>query len=162
MDRVECQLEVNGAEERVLVDPRALLTDVLRDELGLTGTKVGCDTAKCGACTVLLDGDPVKACNLLALQAANRSVTTIEGLADDDELHELQAAFWEHYSFQCGYCTPGFIMNTTALLGTGEKPSEDELRSHLKGNICRCTGYVKILEGIERAVADASEDVTDE
>lgn len=144
-------LTVNGSTEELDIAPRRLLSAVLRDELGLTGTKRGCDTAKCGACTVLLDGEPVKSCNLLALQADEREVTTVEGLADEGRLAPAQRAFWEEYAFQCGFCTPGFLMSTTALIDENDDPSETEIRDALAGNICRCTGYVKIVEGVREA-----------
>lgn len=148
-------LEVNGEPHDLSVAPRRLLADVLRTEVGLTGTKRGCDTAECGACTVLLDGEPVKACNLLAVQADGAAVTTVEGLARDGELTALQRAFWDEYGFQCGFCTPGFLMAGTALLAANDDPSEAEIRTALAGNLCRCTGYVKIVDAV-KAAADAS------
>jgi len=149
--RTTLQITVNGTEEELDIAPRRLLSDVLRNELGLTGTKRGCTTAKCGACTALVDGDPVKACNVLAMQAQGSEVTTVEGLADDGELDPVQEAFWEEYSFQCGFCTPGFLMNTKALLQNNPDPSEEKIREHLSGNICRCTGYVNIINGVKAA-----------
>ena len=149
-------LTVNGRDENLFIEPRLLLSDVLRDELGLTGTKRGCDTAKCGACTVLLDGDPVKACNMLALQANESDITTIEGIEKNRELSEVQQTFWDDYSFQCGFCTPGFIMSTTALVEEIQDPTEEEIRDYLKGNICRCTGYVNIIEGVQDAASEVS------
>lgn len=151
MEKHTLALPVNGSDRRMEIEPRRLLSDVLRNELGLTGTKRGCDTAKCGACTVLLDGDPVKACNVLAMQANGRDVTTIEGLLEGDELSPAQRAFWEEYSFQCGYCTPGFLMTTNDLISDTPDPDESEIRDHLAGNVCRCTGYVKIVEGVKEA-----------
>lgn len=148
-------LDVNGEPHELSVAPRRLLSDVLRNEVGLTGTKRGCDTAECGACTVLLDGEPVKACNLLALQADGAAVTSVEGLAKDGELTALQRAFWDEYGFQCGFCTPGFLMAGTALLADNDDPSEAEIRDALAGNLCRCTGYVKIIDAVKTA-ADAS------
>lgn len=148
-------LDVNGEPHELSVAPRRLLSDVLRTEVGLTGTKRGCDTAECGACTVLLDGEPVKACNLLALQADGAAVTSVEGLAKDGELTALQRAFWDEYGFQCGFCTPGFLMAGTALLADNDDPSEAEIRDALAGNLCRCTGYVKIIDAVKTA-ADAS------
>ena len=159
METHDISLTVNGSDERVEIEPRRLLSDVLRNELGLRGTKRGCDTAKCGACTVLLDGDPVKACNVLALQADEREVTTVEGLVDEDgELSPAQRAFWDQYSFQCGYCTPGFLMTTTSLIDERDDPSEEEIRDYLAGNICRCTGYVKIVDGVKEAARLAGEE----
>lgn len=161
MEREQLTLAVNGTEEQLLIDPRSLLSDVLRDELGYTGTKRGCDTAKCGACTVLLDGEPVKSCNILALQAEGQKVTTVEGLGDSDDLSPAQEAFWENYSFQCGFCTPGFLMTTTALIDELDDPSEEEIRDYLSGNICRCTGYMKIVDGVQEACELNDEVATD-
>ena len=144
---------VNGTETELDIDSRRLLVDVLRNELHLRGTKVGCDSAKCGACTVLVDCEPVKSCNVLALQMDEREVTTVEGLAEDGELSPEQQAFWDEYAFQCGYCTPGFLMSTTALLTETTDPSEEEIRHYLSGNICRWTGYVNIVEGVKAAAA---------
>jgi aerobic carbon-monoxide dehydrogenase small subunit len=123
----------------------------LRDDLGLTGTHVGCDTGNCGACTIHLDGEPVKSCMLLAVQVDGAAITTIEGLAADGELTPLQRAFNEHHALQCGYCTPGMLMSATALLERNAHPSEEEVRIALQGNICRCTGYVNIVEAVQAA-----------
>lgn len=153
MNKESLSLTVNESEEDLSIEPRLLLSDVLRDELGLTGTKRGCDTAKCGACTVLMDGDPVKSCNMLALQADGAEITTIEGVQEGGELSAVQESFWENYSFQCGFCTPGFIMNTTALIEENQDPTEEEIRHQLKGNICRCTGYVNIIDGVHDAAS---------
>jgi carbon-monoxide dehydrogenase small subunit len=150
--RIPVRLTVNGRVEEVEVEPRLLLVHLLRDELGLTGTHVGCDTSSCGACTVHVDGEAVKSCTLLAVQADGAQVTTIEGLADGDTLHPLQEAFWEDHGLQCGYCTPGMIMAAADLLARNPNPSEDEIRHGLEGNLCRCTGYHNIV----RAVADAA------
>ena len=145
---MELQLEVNGRRCSSDVEPRRLLVHHLRDDLGLTGTKIGCDTSSCGACTVLLDGVSVKSCTILAVQADGASVTTIEGLSGDGPLHPIQAAFREHHGLQCGYCTPGMIMAAISLLGENPDPDEVEVRHGLEGNLCRCTGYVGIVEAI--------------
>jgi aerobic carbon-monoxide dehydrogenase small subunit len=140
---------VNGIRHAVEVEPRQLLVYFVRDQLGLTGTNVGCDTTTCGACTVLLDGRSVKACNLLAVQADGREVTTIEGLASDGELHPLQRAFHEHHALQCGYCTPGMILAAQGLLAEHEGDlTEEDVRHGLEGNFCRCTGYQNIVDAI--------------
>ena len=151
------QLRVNEEDVDVRVESRRLLLDVLRHDLGLTGTKRGCEEGVCGCCTVMLDGKQVKSCLTLALQARNRSVTTIEGMRQPDgALSPLQDAFLEHGALQCGYCTPGFIMTASALLKENPRPTEAEVREGLSGNICRCTGYVKIVEAI-LAVAATSQ-----
>ena len=141
-------LAVNGALRAVHVEPRALLVHVLRDELNLTGTHIGCDTSQCGACTVLIDGKAVKSCTVLAVQADGSEVTTIEGLGSEDELHPLQQAFWEHHGLQCGYCTPGMIMAAADLIAKNASPSEEDVREALAGNLCRCTGYQNIVEAV--------------
>ena len=146
-------ITVNGASHELEVEPRELLVYVLRERLGLTGTNVGCDTTSCGACTVLLDGESVKACTLLAVQADGRELTTIEGLADNGELHPVQQAFHEQHGLQCGYCTPGMVMATVSLLREHPDPSEDEIRHALEGNLCRCTGYVNIVKAVREAAA---------
>jgi carbon-monoxide dehydrogenase small subunit len=146
-------LNVNGATRAVTVEPRALLVNVLRDDLNLTGTHVGCDTTQCGACTVHLDGRAVKSCNVLAVQAEGRAITTIEGLATDGKLHPLQNAFWEKHGLQCGFCTPGMIMTAADLLASSPSPSEAEIRHALEGNLCRCTGYQNIVEAVKAAAA---------
>jgi carbon-monoxide dehydrogenase small subunit len=160
MAKVLVDIRVNGEDHAVAVEPRRLLADLLRDDLNLTGTKRGCETAICGACTVLVDGRSVKSCLMLALQAKGRSVTTIEGLrADDGSLHPLQESFVAHGGLQCGYCTPGFIMSAKALLDRVPDASEAQIREHLTGNLCRCTGYVGIVESIlavARTMAAAS------
>jgi len=145
------RLKVNGVDRVDEVEPRLLLVYYLREVCGLTGTHVGCDTSQCGACTVLLDGAPVKACNMLALQADGASVTTIEGLAAPGELHPLQTAFWEQHGLQCGFCTPGFIMAASALLAANPDPTEEEIGRGLEGNLCRCTGYVNIRRAVKAA-----------
>jgi carbon-monoxide dehydrogenase small subunit len=145
-------ITVNGVRRDLTVEPRTLLSDLLRDGLGLTGTKVGCDTSQCGACTVTLDGAAVKSCTVLALQADGGAVVTIEGLALDGGLHPLQQAFWDSHGLQCGFCTPGMIMSATELLGEGEF-SDEEIRHALEGNLCRCTGYENIVKAVRSAVA---------
>jgi len=147
-------LTVNGERHEVEVSSRQLLAFLLRDQLGLTGTNIGCDTSSCGACTVLVDGECVKSCTLLAVQADGCEVLTIEGLAGaDDELHPVQRAFREQHALQCGFCTPGFVMATVALLRENPTPSEDEIRHALEGNLCRCTGYQTIVEAVAAAAA---------
>jgi carbon-monoxide dehydrogenase small subunit len=144
-------LTVNGAHHEAEVEPRQLLVYFLREQLGLKGTSVGCDTSSCGACTVLLDGESVKSCNVLAAQADGTEVTTIEGLAPGDELHPMQQAFHEKHALQCGYCTPGFVMAAVSLLKEQPNPSEEEIRIGLEGNLCRCTGYHNIVRAVEAA-----------
>ena len=144
-------LTVNGAPHEADVEPRQLLVYLLREQLGLKGTNVGCDTSSCGACTVLLDGESVKSCNVLALQADGGEITTIEGLAQGDGLHPVQQAFHEKHALQCGYCTPGFVMATVSLLKENPSPSEEEIRVGLEGNLCRCTGYHNIVRAVEAA-----------
>ena len=144
-------LHVNGASCTTEVEPRALLAYVLRDQLDLTGTHIGCDTSQCGACTVLLDGRAVKSCTVLAVQAEGREITTIEGLARDGALHPLQQAFWEKHGLQCGFCTPGMIMTAADLLAAKPKPTEAEIRHALDGNLCRCTGYQNIVAAVQAA-----------
>jgi carbon-monoxide dehydrogenase small subunit len=144
-------LHVNGERRSLDVEGRTLLVHALRDELGLTGAHVGCDTSQCGACTVLLDGRAVKSCTMLALQADGREVTTIEGLAEDGELHPLQQAFVDHHGLQCGFCTPGVILTAADLLSRNASPTDDEIRHALRGNLCRCTGYQGIVESIRAA-----------
>jgi aerobic carbon-monoxide dehydrogenase small subunit len=145
-------LTVNGVRHEAEVEPRTLLVDFLRDDLDLTGTKIGCDTSLCGSCTVHLDGLAVKSCTVLAVQADGSEVTTIEGLARDGELHPLQQAFWNRHALQCGFCTPGMIMSGVELLGAnGARLSDEEIRRGLEGNICRCTGYQHIVEAVREA-----------
>lgn len=146
-------LTINGAPHAVEVEPRALLVHVLRDDLNLTGTHVGCDTSQCGACTVLLDGDAVKSCTVLALQAEGHAITTIEGIGTAEKLHPLQAAFWEKHGLQCGFCTPGMILCAADLLRRNADPSEAEIRHAIEGNLCRCTGYQNIVAAIQSAAA---------
>ena len=144
-------LTVNGERREADVEPRQLLVYFLREQLGLKGTNVGCDTSSCGACTVLLDGESVKSCTVLAVQADGGDVTTIEGLARDGELHPVQQAFHEKHGLQCGFCTPGLLVATVDLLERNPSPSEAEIRESLSGNVCRCTGYVGIVEAVEEA-----------
>jgi aerobic carbon-monoxide dehydrogenase small subunit len=150
-------LTVNGVRREAEVEPRTLLVDFIRDDLGLTGTKIACDTSVCGACTVHLDGHAVKSCTVLAVQADGSEVTTIEGLAHDGQLHPLQEAFWERHGLQCGFCTPGIIMTAAELLeANGGSLSESEIRRGLDGNLCRCTGYQHIVEAVQEAAATAT------
>jgi carbon-monoxide dehydrogenase small subunit len=144
-------LTVNGSRREADVEPRQLLVYFLREQLGLKGTNVGCDTSSCGACTVLLDGESVKSCTVFAVQADICEVTTIEGLADGEQLHPVQQAFHEQHALQCGYCTPGFVMATVSLLDENPNPSEDEIRLGLEGNLCRCTGYHNIVRAVQAA-----------
>jgi len=153
---VPVMLTVNSVERSGRVDPRKTLADFLREDLELTGTHVGCEHGACGACTVLLDGASARSCLLLAVQANGREVTTIEGLATDGRLHPLQEALRDSHSFQCGFCTPGFVMTTLELLRENPRPSEREVREAISGNLCRCTGYESIVRGILKA-AEASE-----
>ena len=144
-------LKVNGKVHQREVEPRQLLVHFLREELGLTGTNIGCDTSQCGACTVHVNGRALKSCTCLAVQADGRQVTTIEGLASDGRLHPMQEAFWDKHGLQCGYCTPGMIMTATSLLERNPDPTEAEVRHGLEGNLCRCTGYQKIVEAVLHA-----------
>jgi carbon-monoxide dehydrogenase small subunit len=147
----ELQMQLNGEEVQLEVDPSATLAQVLRDQLGLTGTKLGCQEGECGACTVLVDDTPVDSCIYPALKAVGRSVLTIEGLADGDDLHPLQQAFLEQGAAQCGYCTPGLILSAVALLQQNPHPTEDQIRRAISGNLCRCTGYLKVVRAIQAA-----------
>jgi carbon-monoxide dehydrogenase small subunit len=149
---VPVRLRVNGVDRTLDAEPRLLLVHALRENLGLTGTHVGCDTSNCGACTVHLDGRAVKSCTVLAVQADGAEVTTIEGMGSEDNLHPLQEAFWNDHGLQCGYCTPGMIMAAAGLLANNPNPSEGEVRKALEGNLCRCTGYHNIV----KAVLDAA------
>ncbi len=142
---------VNGAAKTAEVEPRLLLVHLLREVLNLTGTHIGCDTTNCGACTVLLDGRPVKSCTIFAVQADGREVMTVEGLAKDGQLHPIQEAFHEKHGLQCGFCTPGMMLTATALLQRNPNPTEDEIRWGISGNLCRCTGYVNIVEAVKSA-----------
>lgn len=145
---VQVRIEVNGTTYDREVEARLLLVHFLREQLGLTGTNVGCETSLCGACTVLMDGKSVKACTQLAVQADGTKITTIEGLAKDGELHPMQAAFRDHHGLQCGFCTPGMILSAVDLLQNNPSPGEQEIREGLKGNVCRCTGYHNIVKAV--------------
>jgi carbon-monoxide dehydrogenase small subunit len=149
-------VSVDGVDYSDEVEPRTLLVHYLREQLGKTGTVVGCDTSNCGACTVHLDGRSVKSCNVLAVQADGHEVTTIEGLATDGELHPMQQAFHECHALQCGYCTPGMIMQSIDLLNENPHPTEDEIRMGLEGNLCRCTGYHNIVRAVQQAAGSVA------
>jgi aerobic-type carbon monoxide dehydrogenase small subunit (CoxS/CutS family) len=151
VSRKTITVDVNGEQYEREVDARRLLIHFIRDDLDLTGSHIGCDTGNCGACSVLLDGTLVKSCMLLAVQADGTKIETVEGLSSEGELNGLQQAFSEHHALQCGYCTPGMLMSATALLRQNKSPSEDEIRQGIQGNICRCTGYVNIVEAIKAA-----------
>jgi len=153
--RISIRVQVNGKEHALEVEPRLLLVDLLREELDLTGTHVGCDTTYCGACTVLLNGASVKSCTVFAVQADQGEVLTVEGLADNDKLHPIQQAFADHHGLQCGYCTPGLLLSTLQLLKKNPAPSEAEIRKGLAGNTCRCTGYQNILKSVQAAAQGA-------
>ncbi len=146
-------LTVNGVRRDVEIEPRELLVDVLRERLGLTGTNIGCDTSSCGACTVLIDGESVKSCTMLGVQADGASVTTIEGLAVGGSLHPVQQAFHDRHALQCGFCTPGMVLAAVSLIEHGEATSEQAIRSGLEGNLCRCTGYHNIVVAVQDAAA---------
>lgn len=150
---MQVSLTVNGSVHTSDVEPRRLLVHHLRDDLGLTGTNVGCDTSSCGACTVLVDGESVKSCTVLAVQADGQEITTIEGLADGDQMHPVQEAFREHHGLQCGYCTPGMVMAAVSLLEEQPDPSEDDVREGIEGNLCRCTGYHNIVKAVLAAAS---------
>jgi len=149
-------ITVNGERREAEVEPRQLLVYFLRNQLGLTGTNVGCDTSSCGACTVLVDGESVKSCTAFAVQADDTEVTTIEGLAENGELHPVQQAFHEQHALQCGYCTPGFVMAAVSLLRENPSPTEEEIRLGLEGNLCRCTGYHNIVKAVQAAAEAGS------
>ncbi len=151
MARHDIKVTVNGVEHGAQVESRLLLVHLLRENLRLTGTHIGCDTTHCGACTVLLDGEPVKSCTVLAVQADGAQITTVEGLEQDGKLHPVQEAFMEKHGLQCGYCTPGMMMTTCALLEHNKSPSEHEIREAISGNLCRCTGYKNIVASIQYA-----------
>ncbi|MGH2447922.1 MAG: (2Fe-2S)-binding protein [Chloroflexota bacterium] len=149
--KIPIAVTVNGQKHEAEVEPRELLVYFLRDHLGLTGTHVGCDTTSCGACTIHLDGQAVKSCTVLAVQADGRDITTIEGIAHDGHLHPMQEAFWNEHGLQCGYCTPGMIMTSLSLVERNPDPSEDQIREGLEGNLCRCTGYQNIVKAVHVA-----------
>ena len=145
---MQIRVTVNGTQHDSEVEPRTLLVQYVREELGLTGTNIGCDTSSCGACSLHLDGEAVKSCTLLAVQADGAEVTTIEGLAKDGEMHPMQKAFMENHGLQCGYCTPGMVMAATSFLNENPRPTEQEVRYGLEGNLCRCTGYHNIVQAV--------------
>lgn len=149
--KVPISLTVNGERYSDEVEPRLLLVHYLRDVLGLTGTHIGCDTTSCGACTILMDGAAVKSCTVLTVQADGHDLTTIEGVARDGELHPIQEAFWNEHGLQCGYCTPGMIMSSLSLLDRIPRPTEEQIRAGLEGNLCRCTGYQNIVKAVQTA-----------
>ena len=153
--RYEASLTVNGTSYSVAIEPQRTLLSVLRNELGLTGPKEGCDDSECGACMVLLDGQPVNSCSYLALQAEGRAITTVEGLSQGEELSPLQRAFLEHGGVQCGFCTPGMLISATALLARDERPDDHAIGVALAGNLCRCTGYAGIFDAVRAAAADS-------
>lgn len=144
---------INGEQKTIDIEPRLLLVHAIREQLGLTGTHIGCDTSNCGACTVLLDGQPVKSCTMLGVQAEGREVTTVEGMMRADGLHPVQAAFKEHHGLQCGFCTPGMMLVGAALIEQDPNPSDEDVRWAISGNICRCTGYTNIVKAIQAAAA---------
>ncbi len=148
---MQVSVTVNGKQYTREVEPRRLLVHFLRDDLGLTGTNIGCDTSQCGACTVLMNGMAVKSCTVLTVQANGAEVTTIEALASDGQLHPLQQAFWDHHGLQCGFCTPGMILAATDLLRHHPEPTEEQIRHGIEGNLCRCTGYQNIVRAIQAA-----------
>ncbi len=152
-ERRKIAVTVNGRARTAEAEPRRLLADFLREELGLTGTHLGCEHGVCGACTVLCDGLPVRACLMFAVQADGASVETVEGLANGDALHPIQQAFWDAHALQCGFCTPGFLMTLKYFLAKHPTPSQDEIREVLAGNLCRCTGYANIVTAVEQAAA---------
>ena len=147
----QVSIKVNGKVRKALIEPRTLLVHFLREQLNLTGTHVGCDTSQCGACTVLTDGRSAKSCTIFAVQAEGSEIVTIEGLAKEGQLHPLQNGFWEEHGLQCGYCTPGMIMSAVSLLTDNPKPTEQQIRDGIGGNICRCTGYQHIVNAIQYA-----------
>jgi aerobic carbon-monoxide dehydrogenase small subunit len=157
---MEITFTVNGVERTADVEPRMLLVHLLRDVVGLTGTHVGCDTTSCGACTVLLDGTPVKSCTLFGVQADGRRVTTVEGLQTDGSLHPVQEAFKQEHGLQCGFCTPGMMLVAAALLEENPEPTEEDVRWAISGNICRCTGYVNIVRAVQSAAAAKADAAT--
>ncbi len=149
----QIHVKINGAEHKAEVESRLLLVHLLRENLGMTGTHIGCDTTHCGACTVLLDGQPVKSCTVLAVQADGRDVMTVEGLEQNGQLHPIQDGFWQEHGLQCGYCTPGMMITGYALLEKNSDPSELEIRQAISGNLCRCTGYTNIVKSVQHAAA---------
>jgi carbon-monoxide dehydrogenase small subunit len=158
MSQHAISVKINGSEQKAEVESRLLLVHLLREKLSMTGTHIGCDTTHCGACTVLLDGQPVKSCTVLAVQADGRSVTTVEGLEQGGKLHPIQNGFWQEHGLQCGFCTPGMLMTGYALLQHNTDPSEHEIRQAISGNLCRCTGYVNIIKSVQHAAAKLRSD----
>ena len=146
-------VKINGSDQKAEVESRLLLVHLLREKLSMTGTHIGCDTTHCGACTVLLDGQPVKSCTVLAVQADGRAVTTVEGLEQGGKLHPIQNGFWQEHGLQCGFCTPGMLITSYSLLQKNTDPSEHEIRQAISGNLCRCTGYVNIIKSVQHAAA---------
>jgi carbon-monoxide dehydrogenase small subunit len=155
-EKHEITLEVNGEERNLSVTPETLLVHALREELGYTGPKVGCESSLCGACTVHVDGDPIKSCTMLAVRADGAEITTVEGLSDGEEFHPLQETFQQEHGLQCGYCTPGMLMTATSLLEENPNPSREEIRESIDGNLCRCTGYQNIVNAVESAAEELS------
>ena len=153
MAQHQIQVKINGTDQKAEVESRLLLVHLLREKLSMTGTHIGCDTTHCGACTVLLDGVPVKSCTVLAVQADGREVKTVEGLEQDGKLHAIQEGFWQEHGLQCGFCTPGMMLTSSALLARNPDPSEAEIRQAISGNLCRCTGYVNIIKSVQHAAA---------
>lgn len=151
MAKIAITVTVNGEEHAAEVEPRLLLVHLIRENLNLTGTHIGCDTTSCGACTVLLDGKAVKSCTIFAVQANGRQIQTVEGMEQNGELHPLQEGFWEEHGLQCGFCTPGMLMTAAELLQKNPTPSEDDIRQAISGNLCRCTGYVNIVKSVQYA-----------
>jgi len=158
--KLSVSLTVNGKPVSAEIESRTLLVEFLREQLRLTGTHVGCDTAQCGACTVLVDGKAVKSCNVLAIQARGTQVTTIEGLAPNGALHPMQVAFKQHHGLQCGFCTPGMVMTAVGLAAVNKSPSEAQIREALDGNFCRCTGYHNIVKSVKAGIEGMQEEVT--
>jgi carbon-monoxide dehydrogenase small subunit len=152
--RIDLILSINGRDYAVRVEPRHTLADVIRDQCGLTGTHLGCEHGVCGSCTILLDGEPVRACLIFAVQCDGQEIRTVEGLSEDNKLHPLQASFRDHHALQCGYCTPGFLMLAAGILERNPSISEEDLRDALSSNICRCTGYANIVKAVRAAAAE--------
>lgn len=161
MDEHEIELTVNGIDYELTVEPRTLLIHALREELGYTGPNVGCESSLCGACTVHIDGEAAKSCTVLAVQADGADITTVEGVADGDDLHPVQEGFQREHGLQCGYCTPGMIMTSTAFLEDNPDPDREEIREALEGNICRCTGYQNIVDAVEYGAEKQASDAAD-
>ena len=158
---MKVSVTINGQERSADVEPRVLLVDFIRTNLALTGTHIGCDTSSCGACTVLLDGEPVKSCTMLAVQADGRELTTVEGLARGAELHPVQVGFHEEHGLQCGFCTPGMMLVSAALLERNPDPTEEDIRWAISGNVCRCTGYINIVKAVRHAAQLRAEKAAD-